>query len=78
MFAQLIVLRESIEWIQRGVRQSWCLHGNYDSGNICGLYDDGRFHSEYVFDCGGGFQKRARSTKNVSPLRITMTREMDS
>ena len=59
-----------------------CANGNYDSRNICGLYDDVDFTANQMCcDCGGGFNGiKARSTKNgTRPLRIvTTTQEMDS
>ena len=36
---------------------NYCFEGNYDSGNICGLYDDFDFTANQMCcDCGGGFK----------------------
>jgi len=37
-------------------RGKYCDNGNYDSGNICGIYDDFDFTANQMCcDCGGGF-----------------------
>ena len=41
----------------RDRRGAKCYNGNYDSGNICGLYDDVDFTAtQMCCDCGGGFR----------------------
>ena len=40
----------------RDSRGKSCSDGNYDSGNICGLYDDFDFTANQMCcDCGGGY-----------------------
>ena len=40
----------------RDSRGKSCVSGNYDSGNICGLYDDVDFTANQMCcGCGGGF-----------------------
>jgi hypothetical protein len=40
----------------RDSRGGFCDDGNYDSGNICGLYDNAEFTANQMCcHCGGGF-----------------------
>ena len=54
-FGQSLCVNTQFE--ARDTRVKNCHNGNYDSGNICGLYDDVDFTANQMCcDCGGGFR----------------------
>ena len=54
-FGESICVNTNLE--AKDSRDNRCSNGDYDSGNICGLYDDVDFTANQMCcDCGGGFK----------------------